>query len=85
MLGNWGLALATCLAGMMTGIFFLSFTYHLVLWLMFGLSGALNTLQPEVERRDLMRTSVLELVLVAVVLILMMVAIFKYAAYQLGV
>jgi hypothetical protein len=84
-LANWGLALATSLTGIMTGIFFLSFTYHLVLWLMFGMSGALNTLQPPERRRDLMRTSTLELVLVAVALLLMMVAIFKYAAYQLGV
>jgi hypothetical protein len=49
------------------------------------MSGALNTLQPPERRRDLMRTSTLELVLVAVALLLMMVAIFKYAAYQLGV
>jgi O-Antigen ligase len=85
MIGNWGLALATTLTGIMTGIFFLSFTYHLVLWLMFGMSGALNTLQPEARRRELMKTSAPELFGVALVLLAMVVAIYKYAAYKLGV
>jgi hypothetical protein len=36
----WAMALLSGFAGMMVGIFFLSFTYHYVLWIYFGLSAA---------------------------------------------
>ncbi|HLK35608.1 MAG TPA: O-antigen ligase family protein [Polyangiaceae bacterium] len=37
----WAMALLAAFAGLTVGIFFLSFTYHYVLWIFFGLSGAL--------------------------------------------
>jgi len=37
----WGLALIASFAGLAVGIFFLSFSYHYVLWIYIGLSGAL--------------------------------------------
>jgi O-antigen ligase len=37
----WAVALLAALAGLAVGIFFLSFTYHYVLWIYIGLSGAL--------------------------------------------
>lgn len=36
----WGMALLAAMAGTMVGIVFLSFTYHYVLWIHFGLCGA---------------------------------------------
>lgn len=36
----WGGALATSLVGLAVGVFFLSFTYHFVLWIFFGMTGA---------------------------------------------
>ena len=36
---QWGLAIAASLAGMLAGIFFLSFSYHIVLWIFIGLTG----------------------------------------------
>ncbi len=36
----WGLALLAAMCGMMIGILFLSFSYHNVLWIYFGLCGA---------------------------------------------
>ena len=35
------MALAAAFAGLSVGVFFLSFTYHYVLWIYIGLSGAL--------------------------------------------
>ena len=37
----WGMALLAAMAGIMVGIVFLSFTYHYILWIYFGLCGAL--------------------------------------------
>jgi hypothetical protein len=37
----WAMALIAAFAGLAVGIFFLSFTYHYVLWIYIGLSGAL--------------------------------------------
>jgi O-antigen ligase len=37
----WAMALLAAFAGLGVGIFFLSFTYHYVLWIYIGLSGAL--------------------------------------------
>jgi hypothetical protein len=39
--GAWAVALIAAFAGLAVGIFFLSFTYHYVLWIYIGLSGAL--------------------------------------------
>lgn len=38
---TWSMALLASFTGIAVGIFFLSFTYHHVLWIYFGLSGAL--------------------------------------------
>jgi O-antigen ligase len=37
----WAIALLAAFSGLAVGIFFLSFTYHYVLWIYVGLSGAL--------------------------------------------
>jgi hypothetical protein len=38
---SWSMALVAAFAGLILGIFFLSFCYHYVLWIYIGLSGAL--------------------------------------------
>jgi len=38
--GVWALTLGAALAGLLVGIFFLSFAYHYVLWIYLGLAGA---------------------------------------------
>jgi len=38
---HWAMGLLAAFAGLAVGIFFLSFTYHYVLWIYIGLSGAL--------------------------------------------
>ena len=37
----WAMALLAAFAGLIVGIFFLSFAYHYVLWIYVGLAGAL--------------------------------------------
>lgn len=37
---DWGLALIASFAGLLVGVFFLSFSYHAVLWIYVGLAGA---------------------------------------------
>lgn len=45
----WALAILASLAGASVGAFFLSFTYHHVLWIYFGMTGALYTV---IRRHD---------------------------------
>lgn len=45
----WSMALLAAFVGLAVGLFFLSFTYHYVLWIYFGLSGALYS---AVRRHD---------------------------------
>jgi O-antigen ligase len=39
---TWGAALSTSLLGLAVGVFFLSFSYHFVLWIAFGMAGAFH-------------------------------------------
>lgn len=60
MIRAWAMAILSGFCGMMVGIFFLSFTYHYVLWIYFGLAGsfycAVKSYDPyfnvRFERRD---------------------------------
>lgn len=40
---RWALALAASMAGLLVGIFFLSFAYHYILWIYVGLCGAFES------------------------------------------
>ncbi|AUX20421.1 O-antigen polymerase [Sorangium cellulosum] len=59
----WSMAVLAGFCGMMVGIFFLSFTYHYVLWIYFGLAGSLYcsikgvdpSFSVRLERRDVLR------------------------------
>lgn len=65
----WATALLASFAGMMVGIFFLSFTYHYVLWIYFGLSsafyfavrGADPTFSIKMEKKDITRVIMIEI------------------------
>lgn len=76
----WSIALATSLVGMFVGIFFLSFTYHLVLWVFFGLAVSLHAcLGPRVPRRITPQ----EIALLSVGCLLTMVGVYFYASSQI--
>ncbi|WP_437678035.1 O-antigen ligase family protein [Sorangium sp. So ce131] len=63
MIRAWSMAILSGFCGMMVGIFFLSFTYHYVLWIYFGLAGALYSairgvdpnFSVRLEKRDVLR------------------------------
>ncbi|HEU4536055.1 MAG TPA: O-antigen ligase domain-containing protein, partial [Polyangiaceae bacterium] len=46
---SWAMAMTASFIGLSFGIFFLSFCYHYVLWVYFGMSGALYT---SIKRHD---------------------------------
>lgn len=74
---SWAMALLASLAGLSVGIFFLSFCYHVVLWIYLGLVGALYqatrahdpTLDVRLDRHDLLRLVVIDVTLVVVLFV----------------
>ncbi|MCC6557020.1 MAG: O-antigen ligase family protein [Polyangiaceae bacterium] len=68
----WAMAILAGFCGMMIGIFFLSFTYHYVLWIYFGLSAAFYCavrgtdpgFEVRIEGKDFKRIALLDLAIV---------------------
>jgi hypothetical protein len=71
----WALALFASLAGMSVGVFFLSFCYNVVFWIYIGLVGGLYQaarahdpeLEVRIDRNDLFRLVVIDVVIVGVI------------------
>ncbi len=71
---SWGVALLAALVGGMVGIFFLSFAYHFVLWILLGIAaaywGAVKAHRPSLEvtigRRDYYWITVITVTLIVV-------------------
>jgi hypothetical protein len=61
----WAMSLFAAYCGLAVGIFFLSFSYHLVLWIYFGLSGALYAAVRRHDARFVVNFGWREVVLVA--------------------
>lgn len=64
---TWGLAMLAAIIGAATGIFFLSFCYHYVLWIYLGLCGALYTCVRSHDPRFEVKLRPLELVAILIV------------------
>jgi O-antigen ligase len=72
---TWALALLAAMGGMCVGIFFLSFCYHYVLWIYFGLCGALfaavkthdPTFEVKITLRELILIAMADLALIQVI------------------
>jgi len=79
----WAMAMTAAFAGLAIGIFFLSFTYHYVLWIYIGLSGAfysaIRTHYPSFRVRIGMR----DFVLVVAVDVVIIVFVFLYTKWAL--
>lgn len=68
----WGMAIMSGFCGLMVGITFLSFTYHYVLWIYFGLAGAFYcsvkhvdpTFVVRLEKRDVIRLILIDVAFV---------------------
>jgi O-antigen ligase len=73
----WALALLASMVGMCVGIFFLSFCYHYVLWIYFGLCGALfaavkshdATFEVKISMREYLLIFIADLFLIAVIFV----------------
>lgn len=81
---SWAMALVAAFAGLGVGIFFLSFTYHYVLWIYIGLSGALfsavRTHHPSFE----VRFGLKDFALVAVANAAIIVLVYGYTRWALA-
>jgi O-antigen ligase len=51
----WAMALLASLVGLAVGVFFLSFAYHMVLWLVIGLSGAFHNVLRRADKKYRLR------------------------------
>lgn len=74
---TWALALFATFAGMVIGIFFLSFAYHFVLWIVLGIIGAfygatkahVATFAIELRRNDYFAITALTVAIVSVLIV----------------
>jgi O-antigen ligase len=78
-LAAFATALVVSYAGMLVGIFFLSFCYKQWLWLFFGLSGALHAAVKQAHPEFDVRVTMKEVAFVAVADLVVLVAIFVYS------
>ena len=70
------------LLGIAVGVFFLSFTYHYVLWIFFGLAGAFASAVRVHERRFAVSVGLRDIALVVTGAGSLMVAVFCYILFK---
>jgi hypothetical protein len=80
----WAVALIAAFVGLAVGIFFLSFTYHYVLWIYLGLSGALYSAVRKHDSTFRVRLAGIDLGFIAVANIAIIVSVFFYTRWKLG-
>jgi hypothetical protein len=80
----WSIALVAAFIGLTVGIFFLSFTFHYVLWIYLGLSGALYSAVRRHDPSFRVRLSWLDIGLVTAGNVAMIVLVFFYTRWKLG-
>ncbi len=80
----WGLALIASFSGLAIGTFFLSFTYHPILWLYIGFAGAFYAAVKAHQRDWTVRASAWDVVLVGGGDLAIIFAIFVYTRLKLG-
>lgn len=80
----WAMSLLATFAGFVIGIFFLSFTYHHILWIYLGLSGGLYQCVRTHDPSFKVKLEFWEIVGVVVAMIGFVVFLFGYTKYKLG-
>ena len=80
----WAVALIAAFIGLAVGIFFLSFTYHYVLWIYLGLSGALYSAVRKHDSTFRVRLSGVDLALITLANVAIIVFVFFYTRWKLG-
>jgi hypothetical protein len=80
----WSVGMIAAFIGLAVGIFFLSFTYHYVLWIYVGLAGALYSAIRRHDASFRVRLTWLDLGALAAIGAVMIVAVFFYTRWKLG-
>lgn len=80
----WSVALIAAFIGLAVGIFFLSFTWHYVLWIYLGLSGALYSAVCRHDPSFRVRLGWLDLALVAAGCVVIIALVFFYTRWKLA-
>lgn len=80
----WSVGLVAAFIGLAVGIFFLSFTFHYVLWIYIGLAGALYSAIRQHDPTFRVRLSWLELGGITVTCAAIVAAVFVYTRWKLG-
>jgi O-antigen ligase len=80
----WAVALLAAFIGLAVGIFFLSFTYHYVLWIYLGLSGAFYAAVRKHDPSFRVRLNGMDLAFIAVANVAIIVFVFFYTRWKLG-
>jgi len=78
----WAMSVVAAIAGLAVGMFFLSFSYHYVLWIYLGLSGALYSSIRAHDESFTVPISWRDFVLVACVDVAIIVLVYGYARLQ---
>ena len=80
----WAVALIAAFIGLGVGIFFLSFTYHYVLWIYIGLAGALYSAIRKHDPTFRVRLSGVDFAMIAAASVAIIVFVFFYTRWKLG-
>lgn len=80
----WSVGMIAAFIGLAVGIFFLSFTYHYVLWIYIGLSGALYSAIRRHDDSFRVRLTWIDLAALASACAVVIVAVFFYTRWKLG-
>ncbi len=80
----WAMAILSSFAGLLVGAFFLSFTYHFVLWIYVGLAGAFYSAVRRHQPSWRVTFGGRELMLLGVGYLTALAFLYYYAIYKLG-
>lgn len=80
----WAIGLLAAFIGLLVGIFFLSFTYHYVLWIYLGLSGALYSAIRRHDASFRVRLTALDLGVITAGCAAVVALAFLYTRWKLG-
>jgi O-antigen ligase len=80
----WAVGLLAAFIGLSVGVFFLSFTFHYVLWIYVGLSGALYSAIRRHDSTFRVRLSGLDLGVITLACAAVVVLVFFYTRWKLG-
>src|SRR5262249_26253265 len=79
----WAIALVAAFVGLTVGIFFLSFTYHYVLWIYLGLSGAFYGALRRHDASFRVRLTGLDFSIISAATVVVITLVFLYTRWKL--